>query len=61
MRVTHAMFRECNAPVPLESFSTGNESITLKTHGHHYFMCGVPGHCQAGQKVDINVCLVIHS
>ena len=55
MRVTHAMYRSCNASVPLETFSTGNDSYTVKTKGHHFFMCGVPGHCQAGQKVDINV------
>ncbi|KAM5569346.1 mavicyanin [Rosa sericea] len=55
LRVTHAMYRSCNASVPLESFSTGNDSITIKTKGHHFFLCGVPGHCQAGQKVDINV------
>lgn len=55
MRVTHAMYRSCNASVPLETFSTGNDSYTIKTKGHHFFLCGVPGHCQAGQKVDINV------
>lgn len=55
MRVTHAMYRACNASVPLETFSTGNDSYTVKTKGHHFFLCGVPGHCQAGQKVDINV------
>ncbi|KAL8100223.1 hypothetical protein AgCh_032466 [Apium graveolens] len=32
-----------------------NDSITITKHGHHFFLCGVPGHCQAGQKVDINV------
>lgn len=55
MRVTHAMYRSCNASVPLETFNTGNDSYTVKTKGHHFFLCGVPGHCQAGQKVDINV------
>ncbi|KAJ7007700.1 hypothetical protein NC653_006663 [Populus alba x Populus x berolinensis] len=23
--------------------------------GHFYFICGYPGHCQAGQKIDILV------
>ncbi|XP_050372356.1 mavicyanin-like [Argentina anserina] len=55
LRVTHAMYRSCNATVPLESYSTGNDSIAIKTKGHHFFICGVPGHCQAGQKVDIHV------
>ncbi|XP_021608896.1 mavicyanin [Manihot esculenta] len=55
MRVTHAMYRACNASAPFATYTTGNDSITIKTRGHHFFFCGVPGHCQAGQKVDINV------
>lgn len=55
MRVTHEMYKSCNASSPLATFSTGNDSIVIQNHGHHFFFCGVPGHCQAGQKVDINV------
>ncbi|KAM6566186.1 hypothetical protein CsatA_025314 [Cannabis sativa] len=55
MRVTHAMYKTCNASLPLETYTTGNDSITITTRGHHFYMCGVPGHCQGGQKVDINV------
>lgn len=55
MNVTHAMYTACNASAPLATYTTGNDSITIKTEGHHYFLCGIPGHCQAGQKVDINV------
>ncbi|KAI9115092.1 hypothetical protein K1719_014105 [Acacia pycnantha] len=55
MRVTHEMYKSCNASSPLATFSTGNDTIVIQNHGHHFFFCGVPGHCQAGQKVDINV------
>ncbi|KAI3469554.1 hypothetical protein Pfo_026217 [Paulownia fortunei] len=55
MQVTHAEYRACNVSSPISTHTTGNDSITIKTHGHHFFVCGVPGHCQAGQKVDINV------
>lgn len=55
MRVSHSEYRSCIASSPLNTFSTGNDSYTVTTRGHHYFMCGVPGHCQSGQKVDINV------
>ncbi|KAL9327937.1 hypothetical protein ACSQ67_002940 [Phaseolus vulgaris] len=55
MRVTHAMYKSCNASSPLTTMTTGNDSIKITNHGHHFFICGVPGHCQAGQKVDINV------
>lgn len=55
MQVTHAEYQSCNASSPIATHTTGNDSITITTHGHHFFLCGVPGHCQAGQKVDINV------
>ncbi|GAB2245342.1 hypothetical protein Droror1_Dr00000835 [Drosera rotundifolia] len=55
MRVKHAAYRTCNASSPIATYTTGNDSITITSHGHHFFLCGVPGHCQSGQKVDINV------
>ncbi|XP_027367378.1 mavicyanin-like [Abrus precatorius] len=55
MRGTHVMYKACNASSPIATFTTGNDSIKITNHGHHFFFCGVPGHCQAGQKVDINV------
>ncbi|OMP03742.1 Plastocyanin-like protein [Corchorus olitorius] len=55
MQVTHPMYKACNATAPLATYTTGNDSITITRKGHHFFFCGVPGHCQAGQKVDINV------
>lgn len=55
MQVTHADYKACNASSPIATHTTGNDSITISTRGHHFFLCGVPGHCQAGQKVDINV------
>ncbi|KAG7551986.1 Cupredoxin [Arabidopsis thaliana x Arabidopsis arenosa] len=57
MRVTHPMYRSCNTSKPISTFTTGNDSITLTNHGHHFFFCGVPGHCLAGQKLDLNVLL----
>lgn len=55
MQVTHPQYQACNASSPIATHTTGNDSITITTHGHHLFLCGVPGHCQAGQRVDINV------
>ncbi|KAL4296743.1 hypothetical protein GQ457_12G003260 [Hibiscus cannabinus] len=55
MRVTHIMYKACNASAALATYTTGSDTINITTKGHHYFICGVPGHCQAGQKVDINV------
>lgn len=55
IHVTHADYQACNETTPIATYTTGNDSYIIKTHGHHYFLCGVPGHCLAGQKVDINV------
>ncbi|CAI9118517.1 OLC1v1020099C1 [Oldenlandia corymbosa var. corymbosa] len=55
MQVTHPQYQACNASSPIATHTTGNDSITITNHGHHFFLCGVPGHCQSGQKVDINV------
>ncbi|KAK1414800.1 hypothetical protein QVD17_30559 [Tagetes erecta] len=55
MQVKHADYRSCNVSAPISTHSTGNDSIIIKTYGHHFYLCAVPGHCQAGQKVDINV------
>ncbi|KAL7600943.1 mavicyanin [Lactuca sativa] len=55
MQVKHGDYRSCNVSAPIATHSTGNDSIVIKTYGHHYYLCAVPGHCQAGQKLDINV------
>ncbi|KAL6971482.1 hypothetical protein U1Q18_031159 [Sarracenia purpurea var. burkii] len=55
MQVTHIEYQSCNASTPISTHTTGNDSIMITAHGHHFFLCGVPGHCQSGQKVDINV------
>ncbi|KAH9624515.1 hypothetical protein KSS87_014014 [Heliosperma pusillum] len=55
MQVRHAAYKECNASAPIATHTTGNDTITITKHGHYFFLCGVPGHCQTGQKVDIHV------
>ncbi|KAF7145249.1 hypothetical protein RHSIM_Rhsim04G0205700 [Rhododendron simsii] len=55
MQVTHREYQACNGTAPIATHTTGNDSITITTRGHHFFLCGVPGHCLSGQKVDINV------
>ncbi|KAM3231518.1 mavicyanin [Capsicum chacoense] len=55
VRVNLSDFRLCNAFDPIDSYSTGNDTITINGPGHFYFICGFQGHCQAGQKVDIRV------
>ncbi|KAK3193790.1 hypothetical protein Dsin_025100 [Dipteronia sinensis] len=54
-QVTHEEFQSCNVGSPIAVYSSGSDSISLKRPGHYYFLCGYPGHCQAGQKVDVLV------
>ena len=55
LAVSKADYKNCDASKPIATWSTGNDSVVLKTAGHHYFLCGFPGHCAAGQKVDIRI------
>ncbi|RWV99778.1 hypothetical protein GW17_00037299 [Ensete ventricosum] len=55
LEVSKAEYNACNASSPIATYATGNDSITIKTKGHHYFLCGFPGHCTIGQKVDIYI------
>ncbi|XP_010935193.1 mavicyanin [Elaeis guineensis] len=55
MEVTKEDYKACSNGSPLATHTTGNDSFTIKRRGHHFFICGVPGHCSIGQKVDIRV------
>ncbi|XP_010255991.1 PREDICTED: mavicyanin [Nelumbo nucifera] len=55
LQVSHSEFQACNGTSPIATYATGNDTITIKKTGHYYFLCGFPGHCDAGQKVDIRV------
>ncbi|KAK4436938.1 Mavicyanin [Sesamum alatum] len=55
VRVTHKNFNTCNSTSPYATWATGNDSFTVTRPGHFYFICGFPGHCHSGQKVDIRV------
>lgn len=48
-------FNGCNSKAPLSTYNSGNDAVELKKAGHFFYICGLPGHCEAGQKVDIRV------
>ncbi|KAL7598743.1 hypothetical protein Lser_V15G27272 [Lactuca serriola] len=55
-RVTYTEFLTCKgSAAPYATFTSGNDSFPIKYPGHYYFICTIPGHCEAGQKVDIRV------
>ncbi|XP_022971067.1 blue copper protein-like [Cucurbita maxima] len=47
-------FGSCSGSNPIEKHTGGNTAITLSTAGKRFFICGVPGHCTAGMKVQID-------
>ncbi|KAL0388276.1 UNVERIFIED_CONTAM: Mavicyanin [Sesamum radiatum] len=55
MEVSRQDFESCNSTSPILTYTTGHDSVKLTSGGHHYYLCGIPGHCAAGQKVDIFV------
>ncbi|KAI5333663.1 hypothetical protein L3X38_023795 [Prunus dulcis] len=59
MQVTNQDFQSCNTTSAMATYTSGSDTVTLNRSGHFYFLCGTPGHCQAGQNVDINVTLPI--
>lgn len=53
--VTEADYVACNAKASIKHHISGSDAITLNAPGIYYFICGIPGHCQAGQRLRIEV------
>ncbi|KAL4378558.1 hypothetical protein GQ457_02G029820 [Hibiscus cannabinus] len=55
-KVTGDEFQNCIVPsnMSLGSF-TGNDTIKMATAGNKWYICGVSGHCEGGQKLKITV------
>lgn len=60
-QVTRRDFLSCNATSAIATYTSGSDTVTLTTSGHFYFLCGFPGHCQAGQKLHVFVGAAIDS
>ncbi|XP_057773411.1 blue copper protein [Salvia miltiorrhiza] len=48
-------YKTCTTGNAITSDSSGATSITLKTAGPRYYICGVPGHCGGGMKLAVTV------
>ncbi|KAH7513185.1 hypothetical protein FEM48_Zijuj12G0169600 [Ziziphus jujuba var. spinosa] len=55
LKVNSTAFERCIEPPNNEKFSTGNDEIALGSPGNKWYICGVSGHCAAGQKLAITV------
>ena len=53
--ITTNNFELCEPSNPLVRYETGSDTVTLTKPGVHNFICGVPSHCDIGQKLQIVV------
>ena len=53
--VNGTAFKDCLAPSDAKKFTTGNDTVVLKTPGNKWYLCSKPGHCDNGQKLSITV------
>ncbi|ERM99874.1 hypothetical protein AMTRI_Chr02g258950 [Amborella trichopoda] len=54
LEVTKVAHDSCQLNSPLETHTDENTSIELTTPGKRYFICGTPGHCTQGMKLEID-------
>ncbi|KAL3720326.1 hypothetical protein ACJRO7_005197 [Eucalyptus globulus] len=55
MEVTEAEYKNCNSTRPSFFSNTGNTVYALDHSGPFYFISGVSGHCQKGQRMIVKV------
>ncbi|CAM0877065.1 unnamed protein product [Alopecurus aequalis] len=55
LEVNKADYHSCTNSTPIATHTSGDDKVTIKSYGHRFFICGVPGHCAAGQKLDVRV------
>lgn len=55
LRVGGPDFRACNKTSALEHHESGKDTVSLSSPGRRWYICGKAGHCDAGQKLVINV------
>ncbi|KAL6658858.1 hypothetical protein ACP70R_002898 [Stipagrostis hirtigluma subsp. patula] len=56
VEVSKADYDSCSGSSPLATFQTGDDAVPLPAAGvTRYFICGVPGHCDAGMKLAVRV------
>ncbi|RCV08146.1 hypothetical protein SETIT_1G302600v2 [Setaria italica] len=53
--VSHDDYKQCSTETPLSRFTSGDTKFRLDGTGPFYFVSGVPGHCEAGQRMIARV------
>jgi hypothetical protein len=52
LTVDEAAYTACTLTSPKLTSITGDDSLKLDP-GPNYYICGIPGHCASGQKINI--------
>ncbi|XP_072967606.1 stellacyanin-like [Typha angustifolia] len=55
LEVTMSNYGSCTTSNPISTDASGNTVVALTAPGTRYFICGIPGHCAGGMKVQIDV------
>lgn len=55
MAVTDAEYKKCNSTRPIFFSNTGNTVYRFNHSGSFYFISGVSGHCEKGQRMIVKV------
>ncbi|MCO5562391.1 hypothetical protein L7F22_016018 [Adiantum nelumboides] len=55
VQVSQAEYLQCKIRKPLAVYRNGMARVKLAKKGTYFFICGVPGHCQAGMKMALTV------
>ncbi|XVE98350.1 hypothetical protein REPUB_Repub03eG0098800 [Reevesia pubescens] len=53
--VNKTAYDNCTTTNTIFTDNNGPARITLNRTGEHYYICTVPGHCSAGQKLNVEV------
>lgn len=53
--VSKADYDQCGSRRPLAVYANGNTMVRLSKRGTYFFICGIPGHCAAGMKMQVTV------
>ncbi|XP_034593778.1 early nodulin-like protein 9 [Setaria viridis] len=55
LEVTKDAFEACTTTNPITFDNSGSTTVVLTMPGTRYFICGAPGHCLGGMKMEIEV------
>ncbi|KAK4757093.1 hypothetical protein SAY87_007220 [Trapa incisa] len=55
MAITEAEYKKCNSTRPIFFSNTGDSVYRFNHSGSFYFISGVSGHCEKGQKMIVKV------